>query len=106
MLPDSVRLARPMPSIRRIASVNHQRAAGCREMPMRRVLLVMAMLLLAIPAYAQRMGGGKQAGASKSDQAQAKEEQEKKRAVEEGYKDALKRIPDKAAPADPWKTVR
>jgi hypothetical protein len=95
-----------MPSIRRIASVNHQGATGYQEMPMRRVFIVMLTLVFAMPAYAQRMGGGKQGGASKNDQAQAKEEQEKKRAVEEGYKDALKRIPDKAAPADPWKTVR
>jgi hypothetical protein len=65
------------------------------------------MMLLAMPAYAQRMGGGggKQAGAKK-DHAQSKEEQEKKRAVDEGYKDALKRIPDKAAPTDPWKNMR
>jgi Tfp pilus assembly protein PilE len=47
----------------------------------------MIMMVFAMPAYAQRMGGGKQHGA-KADQAQSKEQQEKKHAAEQGYKDA------------------
>ena len=74
---------------------------------MRRVLIVLVMVLLAVPSYAQRMEG-KQHG-SKGDQSKSAEQQERKRAADKAdkaYRDALKSIPDKATPTDPWKNVR
>jgi hypothetical protein len=65
---------------------------------------VLVIVLLALPAYAQRMGGKDHR--SKDDQSQSAEQKEKKRKDEEAYKRALKSIPDKPAPADPWKNVR
>jgi len=76
-------------------------------MTMRGMLAVLVMVLLALPAYAQRMGGKDHR--SKDDQSQSaeqKEQKEKKRKDEEAYKRALKSIPDKPAPTDPWKNVR
>ena len=71
---------------------------------MRGMLAVLVMVLLALPAYAQRMGGKDHR--SKDDQSQSAEQKEKKRKDEEAYKRALKSIPDKPAPTDPWKNVR
>jgi hypothetical protein len=73
-------------------------------MTMRGMLAVLVMVLLALPAYAQRMGGKDQR--SKDNQSQSAEQKEKKRKDEEAYKRALKSIPDKPAPTDPWKNVR
>jgi hypothetical protein len=73
-------------------------------MTMRAMLAVLVMVLLALPAYAQRMGGKDHR--SKEDQSQSAEQKEKKRKDEEAYKRALKSIPDKPAPTDPWKNVR
>ena len=73
---------------------------------MRRVLMASIILLLAVPADAQRMGGKERK--SKDNQSQT-EQQEKKRAADKAdkdYRNALKSIPDKAAPTDPWKNVR
>jgi hypothetical protein len=72
---------------------------------MRTALIAFMILLLALPAHAQRTGGGKKNG-SKADQSQSSEQKEKQRAADQAYKNALKSIPDKAPPADPWKGVR
>ena len=97
----------------RIASPSFCRNAGIRSglgataepgMTMRGMLAVLVMVLLALPAYAQRMGGKDHR--SKEDQSQGAEQKEKKRKDEEAYKRALKSIPDKPAPTDPWKNVR
>ena len=73
-------------------------------MTMRGMIAVLVMVLLALPAHAQRMGGRDHR--SKEDQSQSAEQKEKKRKDEEAYKRALKSIPDKPAPTDPWKNVR
>ena len=73
-------------------------------MPMKGVLAALIIMLLTLPAYAQRMGGKDHR--SKDDQSQSAEQKEKKRKDEEAYKRALKSIPDKPAPTDPWKNVR
>jgi hypothetical protein len=73
-------------------------------MAMRAMLAVLVIVLLALPAYAQRMGGKDRR--SKEGQSQSAEQKEKKRKDEEAYKRALKSIPDKPAPTDPWKNVR
>jgi hypothetical protein len=43
---------------------------------------------------------------SKDDQSQGAQQKEKKRKDDEAYKRALKSIPDKPPPADPWNNVR
>ena len=73
-------------------------------MPMKRLLAALVIVLLALPAHAQRMGG--KSKHSKDDQSQSTEQKEKKRKDEEAYKRALKSIPDKPAPTDPWNNVR
>lgn len=71
---------------------------------MRIVLAVIIAVALALPALAQRMGGGKQRNA-KDQQSQSAEQQKKRREAEEGYQKALKSIPNQP-PADPWRNVR
>ena len=73
-------------------------------MPMRRALAILVIMPLTLPAYAQRMGGKDHR--SKDDQSQSAQQKEKKRADEEAYKRAIKSIPDKPPPVDPWKNVR
>ena len=69
---------------------------------MRTILVTMMVVLLTLPAYAQKGGHGKR-GAS---QPGASDEQKKKSAEQEkDYKAALGRIPDKK-PVDPWATMR
>ena len=70
---------------------------------MRRALAILVIMLLTLPAYAQRMGGKDHR--SKDDQSQSAQQKEKKRADEEAYKRAIKSIPDKPPPVDPWKNV-
>ena len=79
-------------------------ATAKRGMPMRRVLAILVIMLLTLPAYAQRMGGKDHR--SKDDQSQSAQQKEKNRKDDEAYKRALKSIPDKPPPADPWNNVR
>jgi len=70
---------------------------------MRAILVTLMVVLLTLPAYAQRGGHGKRGAAS---QPGTSDEQKKKNAEQEkNYKAALDRIPDKK-PADPWATMR
>ena len=71
---------------------------------MRIILAVMITVLLGMPASAQHMGGKQ--GKSKDNQSQNAEQQKKKREAEQAYQKALKSIPDKPQPSDPWKSVR
>jgi hypothetical protein len=69
---------------------------------MRAFLVALMVVLLVLPAYAQRGGHGKRSAGSQP----SSDEQKKKNAEQEkDYKAALGRIPDKK-PADPWATMR
>jgi hypothetical protein len=66
---------------------------------MRIVLIAMMTALLVFPAQARgKRGAGQQ-------QPNSAEQQQKTKAEEAAYKDALHRIPDQK-PADPWGKVR
>jgi hypothetical protein len=73
-------------------------------MPMRYALVAIMVVLLAGAAYAQR-GSGK-GGQSESKQEQTAEQKKRAKQAEDDYKAALKTIPDKPPPTDPWKSVR
>ena len=69
---------------------------------MRAILVALMVVLLTLPAYAQRGGHGKRSAGSQP----TSDEQKKKSAEQEkDYKAALGRIPDKK-PVDPWATMR
>jgi uncharacterized membrane protein len=71
---------------------------------MRLALVAVMVVLLAVPAYAQRTHGKKDQSEGK--QQQPEEQKKKAREAEEAYKAALKKIPDQKQPADPWKNMR
>jgi hypothetical protein len=71
---------------------------------------VLALVLLASPAYAQNVGGtggkgGKGRNAAQNSE-QQKADQQKKKAAEDAYKAGLKMIPDAKEKFDPWKNAR
>ena len=69
---------------------------------MRAVVVVITILLLTVTANAQSHGKGNR---SQKDAPKA-EDQAKKKAAEEAYKNALKSIPVSNEKPDPWKTMR
>jgi hypothetical protein len=72
------------------------------ERPMRAFLVALMVVLLTLPAYAQKGGRGKR----NTDSQPSSEEQKKRNAQQEkDYKAALDRIPNKK-PVDPWATMR
>ena len=80
---------------------------------MRILVTVLALVLLASPAYAQNMGGmgggGKGGGKgrnSSQNTEQQKADQQKKKAAEDAYKAGLQRIPDAKEKYDPWRGAR
>jgi hypothetical protein len=62
------------------------------------VAIAIALLAVAVPVHAK--GKRQQQDAPKA------EDQAKKKATEEGYKNALKSIPTSNEKSDPWKTMR
>jgi hypothetical protein len=70
---------------------------------MTRAFVTIMVVLLALPAYAEPQKLSLPQIGSK---AESPEEKERRLAVEKAYLDKLKTIPDKPAPADPWKKVR
>jgi hypothetical protein len=80
------------------------------------LVTVLALVLLAGPAYAQNMGGmggggmgGKGGGKgrnSSQNTEQQKADQQKKKAAEDAYKAGLQRIPDAKEKYDPWLGAR
>jgi hypothetical protein len=74
------------------------------------LVAVLALVLLASPAYAQNVGGtggkgGKGRNAAQNSE-QQKADQQKKKAAEDAYKAGLKMIPDAKEKFDPWKNAR
>jgi len=74
------------------------------------LVAVLALSLLASPAYAQNVGGmggkgGKGRNAPQNSE-QQKADQQKKKAAEDAYKAGLKMIPDPKEKFDPWKNAR
>ena len=77
---------------------------------MKILVAVLALSLLASPAYAQNVGGmggkgGKGRNAPQNSE-QQKADQQKKKAAEDAYKAGLKMIPDPKEKFDPWKNAR
>jgi hypothetical protein len=66
---------------------------------MRTLLIAAAIALVAVPCYAQGMGGGK-----KHQKKEQTTGDQKKKPDDKGYKASLSRIPDQAY--DPWRGVR
>ena len=62
----------------------------------------MAIALLAVAAPAQAIAKGKR----QQQDAPKVEDQAKKKATEEAYKNALKSIPASSEKSDPWKSMR
>ena len=70
---------------------------------MRIFLVATTIAVLALSTHANAMGGGK--GKHHAD-AQQTDDPAKKKASEQAYSDALKRIPVSDEKTDPWKSVR
>jgi hypothetical protein len=68
------------------------------------VVAVAALMLIAMPAHAQTMGG-QMGGKHKSD-ADNKTDQPPKKIDEKAYKAALERIPEPKTKYDPWGIAR
>jgi hypothetical protein len=68
---------------------------------MRVFLAILALLCLTVVADAQGHGKGKH-----RQDASTAEDQAKKKAGDDAYKNALKSIPDSNEKSDPWKTLR
>ena len=78
---------------------------------MRILVVVLTLILLASPAFAQNMGamGGKGGGKgrnSSQNTEQQKADQQKKKAADDAYKAGLKIIPDAKEKYDPWRNAR
>ena len=82
---------------------------------MRILVKVLALALLASPAYAQNMGGmdgggtGGKGGGKGRNSSQNTEQQkagQQKKAAEDAYKAGLQRIPDAKEKYDPWRRER
>jgi len=73
---------------------------------MRIALIATMIAVLTIPAFAQRASDkiGESAFPQRDADLAVKKAQAKE--TEKGYKDAIKVIPDKKQPNDPWKNVR
>jgi hypothetical protein len=71
---------------------------------MRTLVAAAFIALLAVAAQAQ--GSGSRKGASSRPDTKKTEDLAKKKADEQAYKDALKRIPEATEKTDPWKTMR
>jgi ribosomal protein L12E/L44/L45/RPP1/RPP2 len=69
---------------------------------MRTFITAMAIALLAVAAPAQAIAKGKR----QQQDAPKAEDQAKKKASDEAYKNALKSIPESKEKMDPWKSVR
>ena len=69
---------------------------------MRIVIAVMVFALMTVAAHAQGAGKGKR----HQQDAPKAEDQAKKKATEEAYKNALKSIPTSNEKSDPWKSMR
>jgi hypothetical protein len=69
---------------------------------MRTFITAMAIALLAVAAPAQAIAKGKR----QQQDAPKAEDQAKKKASDEAYKNALKSIPESKEKLDPWKSVR
>ena len=70
---------------------------------MRTVIAVFAIALLTVTAHAQSAGKGKR---HQQDSPKTAEDQAKKKAAEQAYKDALKNIPASNQKLDPWQSMR
>jgi hypothetical protein len=77
---------------------------------MRILLVVTAILLLALPAFAQGMSGGQGVSGGKRQNGRAthqmsEAEKQKRKADDAAYKAALDKIPNQSK-ADPWRNAR
>ena len=87
----------------RLIEDGHRHAVQIRkDYKMRTFITAMAIALLAAVAPAQAIAKGKR----QQQDAPKAEDQAKKKATEEAYKNALKSIPVSNEKPDPWKTMR
>lgn len=76
---------------------------------MRIFLAVLAVAFVVGTAHAQTMGGmggGRKGRGAQQNAAQQKADQQQRKAVDEAYQSAVKRIPDAKEKYDPWKNAR
>jgi uncharacterized membrane protein (DUF106 family) len=71
---------------------------------MRILITAVAIALMTVSVHAQDMGMGK--GKKHQQDIQKTEDKTRTKADEQAYKDALKRIPERAEKPDAWKGVR
>ncbi|MBI3703152.1 MAG: hypothetical protein HY244_04680 [Rhizobiales bacterium] len=69
---------------------------------MRVLMAALVLALLTVTAHAQGLGKG----THQHKPVQKAEDQAKKKAIEQDYKNALKNIPEVKEKPDPWKTMR
>ncbi len=71
---------------------------------MRIVLVLLAIVALALPAQAQRMGGHGGRGKAQPEAAQSVEKKKKAATEEKAYRSAIEKLPEKKY--DPWRSAR
>jgi hypothetical protein len=69
---------------------------------MRALIAALTIVMLTVTAHAQAMGRGPR----QQKPVQKTEDLNKKKALEQDYKNALKNIPEVKEKPDPWKTMR
>ncbi len=70
---------------------------------MRILIAVLAVAVVTGMAHAQDAGGGRKGRGSHQNADQQKADEQNKKAVDDAYKSAVKRIPDPRGKYDPWK---
>jgi uncharacterized protein YdeI (BOF family) len=70
---------------------------------MRKLLIALAITLVAVPAYAQMGGGGKHRGGGAQTSAGDADKQKRMAKEEAAAKAAMKTVPDSKEKYDPWK---
>jgi hypothetical protein len=69
-------------------------------------IVVLGIVLIAMPAYAQMGGGGRSRGSGAAPQQGPSEKQKKMAAEEKAAKSAMDKVPDSKEKYDPWKISR
>jgi hypothetical protein len=73
---------------------------------MRSALIATMIAALTIPAYAQQRSAKEPESGFPQRDADIAVKKERAKETDQGYKAAIKNIPDKKQPNDPWKNVR
>jgi hypothetical protein len=80
------------------------------EKPMRPFLLAALIVLLSAPAYSQAPGGNSQSPhlnlSGLGEKTRSPAEKQRDQEVDQAYKSATEKIPDRNAKVDPWREMR